>query len=100
MVPPTFLPSRKQGLLRPTVAVEHSARNARRPSGTEQGESVAPETFHGPVRQDLHNACTDWAAAVAGLCGFTHLPSGRVCLRPHRHPDECSLAVPGRDRRE
>ena len=30
-------------------------------------------------------------AAEAGRCGFTHLDSGRVCLRPHRHPGSCHL---------
>ena len=33
-------------------------------------------------RLDLHNISIDFAAASAGLCGFTHLNSGRVCQLP------------------
>ena len=43
------------------------------------------------TRLDLH---IDIAAAEAGRCGFTHLASGRVCLRPHRHPGSCHLLRP------
>jgi hypothetical protein len=42
-------------------------------------------------RLDLHNVNTDFAAATAGRCGFTHLDSGRVCLLPHRHRGPCQL---------
>jgi hypothetical protein len=42
-------------------------------------------------RLDLHNASIDVAAATAGKCGFTHLPSGRTCQLPHRHPGPCNL---------
>ena len=41
------------------------------------------------ARLDLHNVSVDIVAAEAGRCGFTHLASGRVCLRPHRHPGPC-----------
>jgi hypothetical protein len=41
------------------------------------------------ARLDLHNVSIDIVAAEAGWCGFTHLASGRVCLRPHRHPGSC-----------
>ncbi len=41
------------------------------------------------ARLDLHNVSIDIVAAEAGRCGFTHLASGRVCLRPHRHPGSC-----------
>jgi len=45
---------------------------------------------HDPrARLDLHNVSVDIVAAEAGRCGFTHLASGRVCLRPHRHPGSC-----------
>jgi hypothetical protein len=33
-------------------------------------------------RLDLHNISIDFAAASAGLCGFTQLDSGRVCQLP------------------
>jgi hypothetical protein len=42
-------------------------------------------------RLDLHNISTDFAAASAGLRGFTHLESGRVCQLPHRHHGPCQL---------
>jgi hypothetical protein len=42
-------------------------------------------------RLDLHNISIDFAAASAGLCGFTHLDSGRVCQLSHRHHGPCQL---------
>jgi hypothetical protein len=44
-------------------------------------------------RLDLHNASIDVATAMAGRCGFTHLPSGRVCLLPRRHRHDCRFAI-------
>ena len=48
-----------------------------------------PRRHDGRARLDLHNVSVDIVAAEAGRCGFTHLASGRVCLRPHRHPGSC-----------
>jgi hypothetical protein len=42
-------------------------------------------------RLDLRNISIDFAAASAGLCGFTHLDSGRVCRLPHGHRGPCQL---------
>jgi hypothetical protein len=42
-------------------------------------------------RLDLHNVSVDFAAAVAGRCGFTHLDSGRICNLPHGHSGPCQL---------
>jgi hypothetical protein len=42
-------------------------------------------------RRDLHNINIDIAVASDGLCGFTHMASGRVCRMPHRHPGPCEL---------
>jgi hypothetical protein len=42
-------------------------------------------------RRDLHNVSIDFAAASQGLCGFSHMPSGRVCRLPYRHPGPCDL---------
>jgi hypothetical protein len=42
-------------------------------------------------RFDLHNASIDEHVAQAGLCGFTHLPSGRTCVLPARHPGSCAF---------
>jgi hypothetical protein len=43
-------------------------------------------------RLDLHNASTHFFTALQGRCGFTHLPSGRVCGKSHRHAGPCDLA--------
>ena len=45
-------------------------------------------------RLDLHNASIDFAAATAGQCGFTHLPTGGICRLPHRHLGPCQLKHP------
>jgi hypothetical protein len=42
-------------------------------------------------RKDLHNSSVDFAAAIAGKCGFTHVPTGRACLLPYRHAGLCEL---------
>ena len=42
-------------------------------------------------RRDLHNTSINFDLAVAGRCGFTHIPSGRVCQLPYRHPGPCTL---------
>jgi hypothetical protein len=46
---------------------------------------------HDTDRSDIHNASVDEAVAEAGLCGFTHLPTGRTCVLPARHPGSCSF---------
>jgi hypothetical protein len=52
-----------------------------------------PEMRAPSVRQrlDLHNTNINFAVALGGRCGFTHLPTGRVCRLPHRHPGPCDL---------
>lgn len=50
-----------------------------------------PRTRVRRPRLDLHNTSINIVAADAGRCGFTHLASGRVCWRPHRHPGACDL---------
>lgn len=42
-------------------------------------------------RRDLHNVSVDFAAAAEALCGFTHIPTGRICRLPHRHIGPCDL---------
>jgi len=42
-------------------------------------------------RLDLHNVNIDFGIALRGLCGFTHLATGRVCQLPYRHPGPCLL---------
>jgi hypothetical protein len=50
-----------------------------------------PPTRVPPLRQDAHNVSVDPVLAAAGRCGMTHLPTGRVCTRPARHPDSCEF---------
>jgi len=42
-----------------------------------------------------HNSETNTAASNAALCGMTHLPSGRLCLLPKRHPGGCDFRPEG-----
>jgi hypothetical protein len=44
-------------------------------------------------RRDLHNVSIDFAAASEGLCGFTHMPSGRVCRLPYWHPGRATCIL-------
>ena len=46
-----------------------------------------------PVKQS--NASVDEALAEVGGCGQVHLPTGRTCVRPDRHPGGCDFV--GRD---
>jgi hypothetical protein len=40
-------------------------------------------------RPDLHNISVYCVAAAEGLCGFTHMTTGRVCRLPLRHAGAC-----------
>lgn len=42
-------------------------------------------------RGDSHNASVNKELAAAGMCGMTHLASGRVCVRPARHQGSCDF---------
>lgn len=42
-------------------------------------------------RIDAHNSSVDAVLAEAGYCGMTHLPTGRVCVRPARHRGSCDF---------
>jgi hypothetical protein len=44
-----------------------------------------------PHRLDLHNSSVSFAAAAAGYCGFLHVASGGICMRPARHAGACQL---------
>jgi hypothetical protein len=46
--------------------------------------------------REIHNATIDERTALAGLCGMTHLPSGRTCTLPAGHPGGCAFALTGR----
>jgi hypothetical protein len=46
------------------------------------------------ARIDLHNAEIDDDAARAGLCGMTHLATGRCCVLEARHIGSCRFLGP------
>ena len=54
----------------------------------------APRPADADDRLDLHNSSIEESAATAGHCGMTHLPTGRVCQEPRRHPDSCAFVAP------
>jgi hypothetical protein len=43
-------------------------------------------------RLELHNHQIDESVAASHRCGMTHLPTGRVCLLPERHPGGCQFS--------
>jgi hypothetical protein len=45
-------------------------------------------------RIDLHNPEIDDDAAGAGLCGMTHLATGRCCRLPVHHMGTCRFVSP------
>jgi hypothetical protein len=63
------------------------------------GGEPAMKQSSAPGRRDLHNTSTNFAAAIAGQCCFTHMSTGRMCRLPHRHTGACDLrdpAIPAR----
>jgi hypothetical protein len=42
-------------------------------------------------RLDLHNINVDFEAASDGLCGFLHMPTGRLCHLSYGHSGACDL---------
>ena len=46
-------------------------------------------------RLDLHNVNIDFELALRGLCGYTHLATGRVCELRYRHRGPCRLRSRG-----
>jgi hypothetical protein len=52
--------------------------------------SPPPSAVPGP-RLELHNHQIDQTVAASHRCGNTHLPTGRVCLLPERHPGGCQF---------
>jgi hypothetical protein len=43
------------------------------------------------VESSIHNANENTDAAQSGLCGMTHLATGRICLLPKRHSGGCDF---------
>jgi hypothetical protein len=64
----------------------------RRPSGSPQpassgeGTRDLSSTHVTHVREDV---------ALAGRCANVHLPTGRTCTLPVRHPGSCNFVGPG-----
>jgi hypothetical protein len=50
-------------------------------------------------RPEVHNPGVDEQVAETGACGQVHLPTGRTCIREHRHEGSCEFVprdeVPG-----
>lgn len=55
---------------------------------------ATPEQPCEPARADFHNVSVNVAFAAAGLCGMTHLQTGRVCVKPARHTGSCDFRSP------
>jgi hypothetical protein len=58
-----------------------------------------PTASNGPVRlgdgrPDLSNANVREDLATTGRCALVHLPTGRTCLLPLRHPGPCQFHQP------
>ena len=49
----------------------------------------------GHERPDLANLHVREDVARAGRCANLHLPTGRTCLLPERHPGACDFTGPG-----
>jgi hypothetical protein len=45
-------------------------------------------------RLDSHNTSVDSQMVDVGRCGQIHLASGRICIRPVRHPGSCDFEAP------
>lgn len=50
---------------------------------------MAQQRIQTADRSDIHNASVNAEVAQSGLCGFTHLPTGRTCILSARHGGGC-----------
>jgi hypothetical protein len=55
-------------------------------------------TFAPQDRPAVHNPSVDESFALQGVCGQTHLPTGRTCVLPYGHTGSCEFLP--RDRAE
>lgn len=62
------------------------------PSNT---SSSAPHHVHSDDRPDLSSLHVREDEAMAGRCANVHLPTGRTCAQPERHPGSCQFVLPG-----
>ncbi len=64
--------------------------NAEYPTTTDAGISGQVDE----ARPDLSNANVREDLALTGRCALVHLPTGRTCLLPLRHPGPCDFHGP------
>ncbi|MCU1512016.1 MAG: hypothetical protein JWM01_479 [Arthrobacter sp.] len=55
---------------------------------------TAPTTDHEEARPDLSSTHVREDVALAGHCANVHLPTGRTCTLPVRHPGSCRFVGP------
>ena len=64
---------------------EHSASGSPQPTSREEATEALSSTHVTHVREDV---------AMAGRCANVHLPTGRTCSLPVRHPGSCNFVGP------
>lgn len=64
---------------------ERSTSEGPQQTGSEEATLNLSSTHVTHVREDV---------AVAGACGNVHLPTGRTCTLPVRHPGSCDFVAP------
>jgi len=64
---------------------EHSASGNPQPASREEAAQALSSTHVTHVREDV---------AMAGRCANVHLPTGRTCTLPVRHPGSCNFVGP------
>lgn len=57
-------------------------------------DSAEAALHGGAPRPDLSNPNVREDLAQAGRCALVHLPTGRTCLLPLRHPGPCDFHGP------
>ena len=62
----------------------------------QEPDPTAPQPHNvGQERPDLANPHVREDVGRAGRCANLHLPTGRTCLLPERHPGACDFTGPG-----
>ena len=64
---------------------QHDSAGSPRPDSHEQTAQDLSSTHVTHVREDV---------AMAGRCANVHLPTGRTCTLPMRHPGSCNFVGP------
>lgn len=64
-------------------------------NGQVDNTSSTPQAHgQGGGRPDLSSLHVREDVAMAGRCGNVHLPTGRICTGPERHPGSCEFVRP------